>query len=279
MSLRTAQSGVVVSMGMVSMIGNLYTPEATESKKAARFKNCCKACYDRDGSVSLLKNRSFCEECDGIIDPDGVVKGKEDESGDVSIVGTTDEVREAKESQLEQKRVDLAVHPADAVDAALFAGEGAAYVFLPSGDSDFYHVLMSLMDEDGRILCDDGLDRVVVGGLRVRDLDHVVRLTKWNGHLVFKVMLRPEQLKEFPVVPVKELTDKNLTMGRMLIEAQTEDFDPENYKDENRERLAQWVAARRQGVTITPTPKTKAPQQDLDDMLAAAVAAAKAKAS
>lgn len=277
--MRAAQSDVVVSLGMVTMLGNLYTPEATESKKAARMKNCCKQCHEKDGTVSTLRNRSFCEEHDGIVDSDDVIKGKELDDGSITIVGTVEEVKDIKEPTLTQKQVDLVVHKADEADEALFAGEGSAYVFMPSTDNDFYHVILNLMDEDGRILCDDGEDRVLVGGLRVRDLDHVVRLTKWNGHLVFKCMLRPEQLKEFPSVSPKELTDKNLSMGRMLIAAQTEDFDADNYKDENRERLAQWIAARSNGVTITPTTKAKQPTQDLDDMLAAALAAAQAKAS
>lgn len=279
--MRAAQSGVVVSLGMVSMIGNLYTPEMTESKKATAMKNCCKVCYDKDKTVAPLRNRSYCEEHEDMVAAEDIIKGKEDpDTGTISIVGTTEEVKEIKKgSTLAAKRIDLVVHEADEVDAAVFPGEGSAYVFMPSAENDFYHVLMSIMDEDGRILCDDGVDRVLLGGLRNRDLDHLVRLTKWNGHLVLKIVLRPEQIKEFPAIEPKELTDKNLTMGRMLIAAQTEEFNADNYKDENRERLAQWVAARREGVTITPVVKSKSPQQDLDDILAQAVAAAQAKAS
>lgn len=280
MGLRAAQSDVVINLGMVSMIGNLYTPEATESKKAAKFRNCCKQCYDKDKTVEPVQLKNHCENGHGPFGSDDVLKGKEDESGDLVIVGTTEEVKEVKASTLETKKVDLVVHLADDVDAALFPGEGSAYVFLPKGMNDFYHVLMETMDEDGRILCDDGEDRVLVGGLRVRDTDHLVRLTKWNGHLVLKTMLRPEQLKEFPVVKGPEISEKNASMGRMIIAAQTEEFDVDNYKDENRTRLAEWVKARSSGVTVAATPGTpKAPVQDLDGMLEAALAAAQAKAS
>lgn len=281
MGLRAAQSGVTMTLGMVQMVGNLYTPEATESKKATSFKNCCKVCYDKDGTVSTLRNRSYCETHEGMVSPEEVIKGKEDDAKNVTIVGTTEEVKEAKHIEtLVPKVMDLVVHKADEVDAALFAGDGSAYVFLPSNAADFYHVLMSVMDEDGRILCDDGEDRVIVSNLLNREIEHLVRLTKWNGHLVVKVMLRPEQLKEFPDAESPEITDKNQAMGRMIIQAQTEEFDPGNYRDENRERLAEWIKARSSGVTITAAPTGKKKQEmDLDDMLAQALAAAQAKAS
>lgn len=277
--LRAAQADVVMSLGMVQMVGNLYTPEATESKKSAKFKNCCGVCHATSNTVSTLRNRSYCEVHDDYVTSEDIIKGKEGDGGEVTIVGTVEEIKEIKESTLTAKVMDLVVHRADEVDAALFAGEGTAYVFLPDSKSEFYHVLMSLMDEDGRILCDDGDDRVILSNLRVRDTDHLVRLTKWNGHLVIKSMLRPEQLKEFPVVEGPDISEKNMDMGRMIIAAQTEDFDPENYRDENRKRLAEWIQARSAGVTITPAPRSAETGKNLDDMLAQALAAAQARAS
>lgn len=277
--MRAAQSGLVMSLGMVQLVGNLYVPEATESKKAAAFKNCCKECHDTDGVAQPVNLRNHCERGHGPFGAEGVIKGRLEDDKSITIVGSKEEVAEVKKTTLEAKRIDLVVHEAEEFDAALFPSD-LAWIFQPTGPNDFYHVLMSIMDEAGRI--ENGeTSYCLTGALRVRDSEHVVKLTKWNNQLVLRAQLRPEQLNEFAPVAPKELTDKNLNMGRTLIAMQVEDFDAENYKDENRQRLAEWLEARRGGVTVPVTTgsKPKAAVQDLDDLLAQAVAAAAAKAS
>jgi non-homologous end joining protein Ku len=278
--MRAAQAGVVVNLGMMSMVGSLHTIESTESKKAPSFKNCCKECYETGGIAQPINQRNHCENGHGPFGSEGILKGKEGDDGTLAIVGTAEEVKEAKAASLEIKKIDLVIHNADEWDAAVFPG-AISYLYLPAQGNDLFSALIAAMDEDGRILCDDGVDRVLTGALRVRDVEHVVRATKWNEHLVFNSVLRPEQVKEFPASPAGEVSEKNLGMIRTLVALSTEPFDPDNYRDENRARLAQWVAARRTGVTVQPQPTTKAGKpkgSSLDDMLAAAVAAAQSKA-
>jgi non-homologous end joining protein Ku len=271
--MRAAQSDLVLALGMVQVTGNLYTPEATESKKAVAFRNCCAQCHNDDGTVTPVTLTNVCET-HGTFDKEGIIKGKEVD-GEIVIVGSTEEVKEAKATTIEPKRIDLVVHVADEVDEAFFPGTGNTYVYLPKGNTEFYDIVMGLMDDSGRIAGADGVDRVIVGALRVRDAEHLVRLSKWNGHLVIKSMLRPEQLNEFPDAEPKDLTDKQLELGRQLISLSTEEFNAEN-----RQRLAQWLEARQAGVTVNPVPiAKKSSGGSLDDMLAAAVAAVASKAA
>lgn len=276
--MRAATSGFRITiLEMVNTVGNLYTPQTTESKKDARFRNLCHLCYNTDEkTVTPLNSRPWCPVHD-VLD-EVSLKGKEDDEGNITPVGDADEVKEAKASELPKKLLELVPVPADDAEQHLMAADGAMYVFIPNTPDPFYSSLVREMDDAGRLHTDSG-DVMLVGSMRLRDNELLVTLQRWNSHLVIKELLRPEQIKEFPAPIHVDVDKKGKALFKTVLQAATEEFDPENFKDVNRERLAQWVAARREGVTIDVKPATKKTDtnEDYQAQLEAALALVKAK--
>lgn len=280
---RAAEAGVKVSFGMMNMEVNLYTGELTAGKNSVKMRNCCPTCYEKNKEAVGLGMRFYCPDDHGPFDNSTALKASENEDGTFSIVGNSDEVKEQKSEVvlLEKKQMELEFLMASDVLGNFFLAD-KVWVVQPTGKEAFFTVLLDMMDQDGMIHGVDGGARIGVGTIRIRDTEHVVRLSRWFDQMVLVKLLRPEDCKTFPSPIAADVSEKNVKMIQTLISLETVEFDPERFSDQSRARLLAWKKARETGVTVdVPKPKAQAKDQNdaLSAMLEAAVEAAKAKAS
>jgi non-homologous end joining protein Ku len=280
---RATESDVVVDFGVLSMTVSLYTGESTVEKNAVKMRNCCPECYDSGkGDAVGVGVRYHCEHGHGPFETSDVIKGTEGDGDILTIVGTSSEVKEqrAESVELEKKHVELEFMSADEVLENFYPAD-KTWVAQPKKTQPLFSALMEILGDDGVVRLDDGREVVAVGQIRMRDSEHVVRLSKWGDQLVFQKLYRPEDCKVFPTPMTSEVSEKNVTMIKSLIGTMVTEFDPETYSDQARRRLVAWKTARSTGVTVNVAPKkaSKDPNADLEAMLEAALEAAKEKAS
>lgn len=114
------------------------------------------------------------------------------------------------------------------------------YMLVPQKKAEKGYVLLrEILKETGRV----GIAKVVIrtreylSALSPREDGLVLLLLRWSEEL------RP--IKEFEL-PQEEpsnykVSDREIELAKQLVEAQTVDWEPEQYKDEYRDRLMEWI--------------------------------------
>lgn len=220
--------GLNLSFGLLSMTGNVITVKRTGADKEVQGKMVCPLHPETPHGV---KQKYACEnDVDGeTFLPGACLKGKEVDGNLVLLDG--DAFVDARTSDLPEKTLDLQAHPYE--PSTTFA-QGNAYVFAPDGQHQFYSVLMQLIDEQGVVQTESG-PKMLVGLLSFRKgNESFVRLERWGGQIVLRELLRPEDVDQFPTLD-GTVDTKHIDLARQLIDAQSEEFDPEMYKSRVRE--------------------------------------------
>lgn len=267
---RSYQSGVTLSIGMLSCIGNLYTLKTDNDEKV---KSVCPTC---DEPHQFMSQRMICNE-DGAHGPFEYADchwGQMD--GDKSITKVDKaEIEEARKSKLPEKELELRVYRRDDVERHTFP-TGNSYAFRPDGSSKLYGVLVDVLNARP--------DLCFVAMANLKNRDHIVMVdVELGNQLVVRDMIWPEDMKPQPHIEY-EYPDNFKAQAVMLLDASLEDFVPADYTKAARERLATVIAEARaaEGTTTKATSrKKKAPatkdDSALADALAASLAAAKKK--
>ncbi len=148
------------------------------------------------------------------------------------------------------------------------------YQLGPDQDVEGYYALVEALEREGK----EGLARWTM-----RKKEYVGALRAEDGHLVLITLRRADE-----VIPVSALEPprgrqpdpKELKMAEQLVAALEDEFRPEDYRDEYRERILELVQAKAEGKTIEfrPPPERKAPP-DLAESLEASIRAAKERKS
>jgi DNA end-binding protein Ku len=135
-----------------------------------------------------------------------------------------------------------------------------------------YTLLRQAMEEDGRV----GIAKVAL-----RDKEHLCALRFKDDVFVMETMFWPDEIRaaEFDELGKSvKVRPQELQMAKSLIENMTEDFKPEEYRDEYREALMKVVEAKAAGEEIEVV---AAPEEskvvDLMEALKASVAATKSR--
>ena len=112
------------------------------------------------------------------------------------------------------------------------------------------------------------LNKVAIGRIVMRSKERLVAIRPIEGALCVETMRYADE-----VVPVRdlvpdndaELTDKERTMARQLVESLAADgFSPDKYHDEYREQLLDLIARKESGADIVAEPVTEPPAKVLD---------------
>lgn len=260
-----------LSFGLLSMTGNVMTVKKANSAKEENFKMVCPLHADDPHGV---KQRYACEhEPDGeTFLPGECLKGRETDDG--MVIVSAEAAKSVRESDLPEKTLDLRAHPYEPATTFAF---GNAYVFVPDAAHQFYSVLLQLIDEQGVIQTESGA-KMLVGLVSFRKgSESFVRAERWGSQIVLRELLRPEDVDQFPTLD-GTVDTKHIDLARQLIDAQSEDFDPETYKASVRDRIAALVEAAKNGeVDLTPKTKAEPKVADISALLEQSLAAAKAK--
>lgn len=263
-SHRAYVSDVTIALGPMEVVGDLIPPKESGSAKAEAFVSVCPVCNE----PHKAKQSYICteDETHGPFTIGELDKAKDD--GGELIRVTAQEVKGAKESELPEKQLELAVHRLHDVETSVLES-GTSYVFRPKGSSKFYGILLDLLAKRD--------DFVLMGRVSLRGIDKLVRIERGlNNQLILCELVWPEDLKAFEA-PEYEYKPSLLETAEKLLEGSVTDFEPDDYKREARERIAELIAAKREGREVpaaTKKDKTVSDDDNLEALLELALAEA-----
>jgi DNA end-binding protein Ku len=148
------------------------------------------------------------------------------------------------------------------------------YLVPDTGAEKAYRLLVDAMDEANKV----AIARVVL-----RQKEHLVALRPKDGVLAMETMLfadevvPPDTLDEMPGDGASKTSKRELDMAKQLIESLSAEFEPEQYRDEYRDRVLDMIERKAQGETITIEAPSEKPKEvpDLMAALEASIASAK----
>jgi DNA end-binding protein Ku len=145
------------------------------------------------------------------------------------------------------------------------------YYHGPDGDSKSYFALAEALERSER----EGLARWVMRGKH-----YAGALRSRDGYLLLITLRHSEEVlsaRELPAPPGKAPDQREIRMAEQLVAALAGDFQPEEFTDEYRERVMQYINARAKGrkPKLQSIRKPAAEAGSLTDMLAASLKAGK----
>jgi DNA end-binding protein Ku len=253
-----AISTATISFGLVSIPVKLYS--AAESQSALSFNQI----HKKDGA--RVKQQLINSRSGEIVPREEIVKGYEFAKGqyvlfepaelkalEATATHTIDIVEFLKAEQIERQYL-----------------EKVYYLGTEKGGARAYKLLSMALRETGRI----GLGKYAARGKQYLVM---VRPMGDNG-LVMEQLHYPDELRAFGEVPIEDATVKpaELKLATQLIDqAAVEKFEPENYRDEVRERMLELIQKKVEGedITVAPTAEPEHKIVDIMEALKASLAA------
>jgi DNA end-binding protein Ku len=248
---RAIWSGAV-SFGLVSIPVKLYN---AVSRKNVSFNQI----DSRTGARIRYKKVS---DADGEEVPaEAIVKGYQLSSGDYVLMDDAElsslDPEASRTVEIEQF-VDLAE-----IDPLFY---DAAYWAVPDKAARKpYALLLKAMEEQ---------QRVAIARFVMRSKQYLCVLRSDDGVLVLSTMVYadevndPEELGELDGVEEIDVSDRELTMARQLVDSLTEPFEPDRFKDEYRFRVLDMIERKAAGEELVPA-ALPAAEEKLVDLMAA----------
>src|SRR5664279_130435 len=235
-----------ISFGLVSIPVNLFS--ASESKAAISFNML----HDEDHA--RVKQQLVCSKDGATVERDHVVKGYEFEKGQY-VVFSPEELK-ALEEQSNQIIEITEFVPLAKIDPVYF--DKGYYLSPGKGGDKAYRLLAKAMTETGRC----GLAKYAARGKQ-----YLVVVRPVTGH---EGGLMMQQLNYTDVeVPPGEVKDAELKLAIMLTDQiASDEFHPENYKDEVKERVEGLIQKKIAGQEISES-KPEAPRTQVIDLMEA----------
>jgi len=247
MAARSVGSGTI-SFGLVSIPIRLYV--ATHSEQLS-FNMLHQPCGSR------VRQQLWCPQDERVIERNEIVKGYQF-AKDRYVTFSDDELK-ALEAEA-NKSIDIHEFvPLDSVDPIYF--EGAHFLGPDKGAEKAYQLLAEAMRETGRV----ALAQLVRYGK-----EHLVLIRPYDGGLVLHLMHYADEVRSFADVETggpQKIRDAESGLARKLIDSLSADeFHPERYRDEYRDRVQQVVQKKVDGEEITAAEPEQAKAQVIDLM-------------
>jgi DNA end-binding protein Ku len=255
-----ALSTATISFGLVSIPVKLYS--AAEPKSALSFNQI----HKKDGS--RVKQQLISSRSGEVVPRDEIVKGyefakdqyvlfepEELKALEAAATHTIDIVEFLKSDQIERRYLDK----------VYFLGTD-------KGGARAYKLLAQALMETGRI---------AIGKYAARGKQYLVMVRPMENGLVMEQLHYPDELRSFAEVPIEDAAVKpaELKLAQQLIDqAASDEFHPEAYKDEVRERMLALIERKVEGEDITVAP-TAEPEHKIIDIMEALKASLAAGAS
>lgn len=196
-------------------------------------------------TMSRIRYKKTCLDCQGKeVKNEDIVKGYEYEDDNYVILENADfeKVKSKRDKTIAiEKFVNL-----DHIDPIYY---DKAYFVAPAGAEQAYSLLMGAMEAKGMA----GIAKTVLG---TRDTLIVLRVK--DGQMLLNTLFYNDEIQVSPAKSIKPVTTgKELELAKSLIENMSGNFDPENYKDEYREKLVALIDSKISGKAFS-MPKEKA---------------------
>jgi DNA end-binding protein Ku len=257
---RAIWSGAI-SFGLVNVPIKLFT---ATSQKDVRFHQL----HEKDGA--RIQQKRVCSKDGEEVPLEQIVKGYE-VSRDRYVVITPEEL-EALDPKASRTVDILDFVDLEEIDPVYY---DASYYMVPDkGATKAYALLLEAMRKSKKV----AIARVVL-----RQKQHLVALRPLRNALSMETMLyadevvSPDTLEGLP--EDVEVTDRELAMAQQLIDSLADDFKPERYRDDYRERVMDLIERKAEGqeIVVHEEEEEQAPVVDLMAALEASLAAAKTR--
>ena len=250
MPLHSIGSGTI-SFGLVSIPVRMYT---AASGGGVAFNMLHEKCGSR------IKQQTFCPVCEQQIDRKDLVRGYEFSKEQFVRVGE----EELKGLEGESSRIiDIAEFvPLPSVDPVYF--EKSYYLGPDKGGEKAYRLLADAMAKS---------DRVALATFVMRGKESLVLIRPADKGLMLHTMYFADEVRDFNEVDKGEgakIRDGELELAQKLIDELSHDeFKPEEYRDQYRERVLDLINTKVEGkeVTVAAPPAQRAQVIDLMDAL------------
>lgn len=257
MAARAIWTGII-TFGMVSIPVKLYT--ATESKDIS-FNQLHGECKSR------IKEQKICPTCDRKLESDEIEKGYEYAKGQYVII-SKEELEKIPLPNKNNIEISAFVNLSD-IDPVHY--EKTYYIEPDEAAKKPFTLFMKAIQEKGM---------TAIATVTLRTKERLCALRPMDGTLIMNTLLYPDEIRvsKGKNLPDVQIAEKELNMAGMLIDMMTQEFKPENYKDNYREALLKIIEAKLEGKEIVEAPA--APQAnvvDLMDALAASMEKMKAQ--
>jgi DNA end-binding protein Ku len=232
-----------INFGMVSIPVRLHS--ATE-EKTLRFNLLHK---EDEGRIRNNRTCTVCGKTD--LGRDELARAYEYEKGSY-VKFEDDELKNVEIDTSHTVRVEYFT-PSEQIDPIFYQ---RSYYLAPDELGVKPYALLRKMLIDA--------NRVAVAKVAIRDKERLGVLRVRGDVLVLETMYWPDEIREarFPEISADvELSEGDLKSAQMLVEAQTEDFDPSRFHDRYRDALLAAVERKIEGQEIVaPTASEEAPQ-------------------
>jgi DNA end-binding protein Ku len=251
-----------ISFGLVSVPVKLFS---AVNRKSVSFNQI----DSRSGSRIKYQKVSAADGTE--VPAEAIVKGYELPSGQYVLIDDAELSSldpEASRTIDIEEFIDL-----DEIDPIFY--DSAYYVAPDKATTKPYALLARAMQDSGKV----GIARFVM-----RSKQYLCAVRPKDGKLLLSTMVYadevndPAEIKEFDAVESVEVTDKELTMAKQLVESLTGEFEPGKFEDTYREKVLDLIERKAEGETgLVEVPEPEAPDKVVDLMAAleASVAAAK----
>jgi DNA end-binding protein Ku len=243
-------SAATVSFGLVSVPVKLYS--TGESSARISFNWLHKDCGSR------LRQQYVCRQHGDVVEKDDMVKGYEF-AKDQYVVFSTDELKALEEQNTESVEITEFV-PAEQVDRLYLS---KAYYLGPDKGGERAYRLLS------RALRETGL--TAVAKYAARGKQYLVLVRPEQDGLVLEQLYYADEVKSFSEVPIGDgaVKEEELALAVQLIrQSASEEFRPEAYQDEVRQRTLEQIERKVAGEEITTRP-VEEPQTQIIDLMEA----------
>jgi DNA end-binding protein Ku len=255
MAARTIGSATI-SFGLVSVPVNLFS--SSESAAAISFNMIHTKCGSR------LKQQYICSKEGSVVEKDEICKGYEF-AKDQYVLFSAEEIKALDEKAT--NAIDIAEFvPLSTVDRIYL--EKVYYLGPGKGGERAYRLLVAALEATGR---------AALGQYSARGKQHLVLVRPMGDILVMEQLHYHAEIRSADEVPRPDvpLKDAELALARQLIEqGSVEEFRPQSYRDQVRERVLEEIQRKVDGQEITAA-APEAPQTrviDLMDALKASLA-------
>jgi DNA end-binding protein Ku len=249
MAVRPVASGTI-SFGLVSIPVKLYTAASSQS---ISFNLLHAKCGNR------IRQQRFCPVCNEVVERDALVRGYEFAKD--QYVRFTEEELEALEGEDSQAIEISEFVPLSIVDPIYY--EKGYYLGPDKGGEKPYRLLAEAMNKAGK---------VALAKFVMRGKENLVLVRPAMNGLMLHTMYFADEVRNFDEIAKGESAkiseaETNLAI-RLIDELSSDEFHPEQFEDEHRQRVLDLVEQKAQGKQITVA-KPQAPRAQVIDLMAA----------
>src|SRR5688500_3412536 len=246
-----------IAFGLVSIPVKLFS--AAESSERVAFNMLHSDCGSR------VQQQLFCPKDERTIDRSEVVKGYEFSRGQY-VLFSEEELKMMEEKSTQQIDITEFVK-SDLIDPIYFSKP--YYLGPDKGGSRAYSLLARALEET---------DRWAVAKYAARGKGYLVVIRPLGKGLVMQQLYYPNEIRSFDEIEIgdTDVKDNELRMAIQLAEMSASDeFHPENYRDEVKERIRSMIQMKIEGEEITAlSEEPKAQVIDLMEALRASLSGA-----